>query len=795
MTNSSNKVDSGQWTVDSEKQKPLLTKRRFAAHYSLLLIPVLYFFTVLHGLILGDPTEYTVVSHLLGIAHPPGYAVMTLLGKLSQSLNPFGDIPWRMHWQSSLVATLSAVLLYGAVRSLSGKNALAGAVAGLFGAFTLATISDQWLHAIHANPHILTAAFLAGDLFCLTRWGAETDNPRWLLRFSFLAGLGVGHHPLTVFAFPAYTLFIIWQRPSVLKDWRLLLKMVLCALLGLTVLLYFPLRSGPELAFGSQTMNTLDGFLAHVLARGLAESLPYFSLADQPIRTLVFWSLLRLQYTIPTLLLALWGGVWLAQDKAKRPFLALYLFAFLGNYAFVVSLKAQDILAYLLGPFWVIALFAGMGLLGLWERWRWDRRGLLAATAVFFLAGPVWQTATNWPRIAPLHTDDEGGAYIASVFSQFEGKGEGAILLNDWEHMTPLWYAQFVQEHWPDPADVTPVLVSTDLPWLESVLQYLPGHPVYLSNYRREVVDFGFRLRPVGTFYQVIDTAQRTEFPQGVTAVTPVAAGDIEFLGYALPQTEVMAGAYVPLTLALRTAVGTADYYVPVVHVGDISYPFTTDSHLVSPAWQAGEIIAERFDLSLPLTLASGTYPVSLDFKNLSQDTDIPSHISLGELHVTALSHTPQTDDLLANFRQRLGLVKAGVWGNGRWAQAPWGQPISVEAGQTVDVVLRWRGLALAEESYTVFVHLITPANQPLVALDYTPLGGALPTHLWLPKWLPGQEADDPYRLTIPPDTPPGTYAIEVGLYEMVSKRRLHIADAQGNLVGDRFILGNIEVK
>ncbi|HUM70269.1 MAG TPA: hypothetical protein PLK31_15665, partial [Chloroflexota bacterium] len=109
-------------------------------------------------------------------------------------------------------------------------------------------------------------------------------------------------------------------------------------------------------------------------------------------------------------------------------------------------------------------------------------------------------------------------------------------------------------------------------------------------------------------------------------------------------------------------------------------------------------------------------------------------------------------------------------------------------------IILKWESLAKAEESYTVFVHLIDGANVPHVALDYTPLGGATPTHLWIPKWLPGQQMLDPYRLVIPPDLPPGNYWIEVGLYEMVNGRRLHISDTDGNLNGDRYILGQLVV-
>jgi hypothetical protein len=41
----------------------------------------------------------------------------------------------------------------------------------------------------------------------------------------------------------------------------------------------------------------------------------------------------------------------------------------------------------------------------------------------------------------------------------------------------------------------------------------------------------------------------------------------------------------------------------------------------------------------------------------------------------------------------------------------------------------------------------------------------------------------------------PGHYYIEVGFYEMVGLRRLHISDQQGNLNGDRFILGTVVVE
>ena len=353
----------------------------------------------------------------------------------------------------------------------------------------------------------------------------SSQGDRWLLAFSFSAGLGVTHHPLTVFSFPAYGLFILLVRPAIWRDWRLILKMLALALLGLSVWLYFPIRSAMGPPIGPTTMNTLDGFLDHVLGRGITEALPYYALPEQADRLVVFWSILRLQYTLPVIFLAalavLWPLIsWAARRRGKlQDFpqaaapLGLYVLAFLSNYAFVISLKAQDIMAYLLGPLLVIGLLAGIGLyyllLSTQRALQPGKTPLLLLLGALLLLGPFVQIVRNLQRIS-LQEYNEGNAYVDAVFSQFAGQGAGAVLLNDWEHMTPLWYTQLVEGRWPDAQDVRPEYVSTARTWLDNVFDFLPGGPVYLSNYRREIVDAGFRLRPYGPFYQVVEPGEKS---------------------------------------------------------------------------------------------------------------------------------------------------------------------------------------------------------------------------------------------------------------------------------------------
>jgi hypothetical protein len=855
---------------------------QIAAVLFLLLLPILFLSTLARSLVLGDPTEYTFIANILGIAHPPGYAFITLVGHLFQRFIPIGDPIWRMHLLAAVAAILACLFALGIVRAIACHLPPATCdlplFSGVLAALLVGTAVNIWQHAIHANPHIVTGTFLMANLYFLTRWWAETDGGRWtvddkaagnvakrplrvrlsvidrrdkwLYAFCLSAGLGVTHHPLTVFGFPAYALFIVWtmvgtqsyteeaQRGSEKKEkdkisfslrisaltqrisaflfseWRTMLVMVGFALLGLSVWLYFPLRS-PTTPFGPTTMNTLDGFLAHVLARGLSDSLPYYSLVELPHRALVFWTLLRLQYGLPFIILAGVGLYKLWATARLRPIGLLYTLALAANYAFTMSLRQQDIMAYLLGPFMLIGMLAGLGLVVLlnWLHQKLKKSVLICVhpsvtlrtslrpvivgltLLLAFLLGPLAQINRSLPHISLRHYS-EGSDFVTAVFSYFPPDAN-ATLLTNWEHMTPLWYTRYVDDRWPDPASVRPEFISTggENPWLEAVFIHLPGGPVYLHDYRSAILaGTEFRLRPRGPFYQVAEP-HNADLPEELTVIPPVGGGDLVLLAYDLPQREVTAGDFVPLTLAMQAPSETAEFYVPVLTVGEIVFEFTTDSHLITPLWYGDEIIIERFDFALPHDLPSGRYPVQIDFKNLSQDQLLPLDQSLGELHVTAQENPPATGHLLANFRQRVGLVGATAWHGLRRQVAPWEHPIHARPGDVIHLVFEWESLALAEESYTIFVHLNDMGHVPHVSLDYTPLGGATPTHLWFPKWLPGQRMLDPYRLEIPADLAPGHYYIEVGLYEMVGLRRLHISDQQGNLNGDRFILGTVIVE
>jgi len=78
-------------------------------------------------------------------------------------------------------------------------------------------------------------------------------------------------------------------------------------------------------------------------------------------------------------------------------------------------------------------------------------------------------------------------------------------------------------------------------------------------------------------------------------------------------------------------------------------------------------------------------------------------------------------------------------------------------------------------------VHLIDGGNRLIAQRDYTPMGGAFPTQLWIPKWIAGQSVNDPYQIKVPEDLPPANTSSKQD-DGMTSQRRVPIIGRDGSL-------------
>ncbi len=84
--------------------------------------------------------------------------------------------------------------------------------------------------------------------------------------------------------------------------------------------------------------------------------------------------------------------------------------------------------------------------------------------------------------------------------------------------------------------------------------------------------------------------------------------------------------------------------------------------------------------------------------------------------------------------------------------------------GEEFTVTLYWEGLQVMDQDYTVFVHVLDRETETIYgSSDSYPAEWTAPTS----TWTPGEGVVDPHTFTIAPETPPGVYQIEVGVYMM----------------------------
>ena len=539
---------------------------------------LLYVSTMAPSVVPGDAAEFQFVPYILGIAHPPGYALYILLGKLFTFL-PLGSVAYRMNLFSALCGALTVSLTYLIILQLSSgkKSSRAAQVPAILGAATFAVSANLWQHSTFTNAHTLTATLAALALFLLLAWN-KSGNDRWLYAFALTCGLGLTHHPLLLISLPAFAAFILLVKPQLLLNPKKLAALGLLFLLGLSVYLYYPIRSAPP--FGPQAMNTLEGFLTVITAQGLRMNLFPFSWQEQPQRLLAFKTLLGLQYDSFAILLGIVGAIWLAL-KRRRAFVLLALF-FTLNSAFIMN-TIQDVMKYLHLPFMAYAVWIGCGAMALFallERWRAKpRTKALCSVALIILLfmSPLRMGLLNFSRV-DLSDYRFADDFVQTTFDYFQD--EGAVLLCDWDHITPLWYYEFVQGRKPK-VQARFVPAGTANPWLEWVEANLGQGPVYLSGYRRSVAD-RYRLLPVGPFYKVLPepmlvlsgSTELAEVPAEVLEpppmqhpLDPTVEDKIALLGYDLDRQVVRVGGTLHLTLYLQALQKLDEYYMPFVHL------------------------------------------------------------------------------------------------------------------------------------------------------------------------------------------------------------------------------------
>ena len=769
----------------------------------------LYTLTLSPGLLPADAGEYQVVGAVLGVAHPPGFALYTLLSWLISRALFFIPPATAINFLSALFAALTLVLLSRTVRSLT-HSALAGTCAALALGFS----TTFWAQAVTANVRMPATLAMALALERLVVYRQSLLPPRtpaplpprlhlgfgiWDLGFTFLAlGLGVSHHGSVVFIAAVLGLYALWLNPRVLLRagaWPLLL-----GLLPFLFWLYFPLRAG---AFGAPPrIATLDGFLEHVLARGFrGDILQITNLKQLPDRLLILGNILTFEFTWPPLLLAALGAVVALWKDRQLGF--VLLFALIAHTLVSISYKSPQTVEYLLPAYLLMAALMGFALAELFRlpqfltakiaqgaerenppsplpRSPAPNHPSVAGQALVTLSLSalclIPQCLSTFPSYRALARDTSTRDYAASVLA---GAPVNAVILASWHWSTPLWYLQQVEGKRPDieVKYVYPRTVSLAEDWVAEINAALPTRPVVVTSfYEQEFNALPYRFIPLGPEWEV--SAEPLVIPPRFGFRDGKVFDHWAFVGYVPESSAVLSPGE---TYTLMTAWQTTDqpvdvnFFVHLIGPGGKLYGQMDVSHPAS-RYVSGEVLLDRYRVAPYLTTPPGDY-------TLVAGAYLPDGTRLAETTLTTITirHSPSAIGYPPSVPLGPSILLTSV------DISPSGP---VRPGEALTVDLHFLATRPIVEDYTVKVDLIGPNHAWRVQSDGTPAGGAIPTL----KWIAGSRIAERRVLTVPADAVPGTTQLVLAVYDSFTQQDLPILDPALAARGPTVTLGAVEI-
>ncbi len=405
------------------------------------------------GLMSDDGGEMIAASYNLGICHPPGYPLFSLIGRLFSYL-PIGSMAFRFNLMSALFTFLSMAILFSAclrLRKISepaiGNQERIAAWALSFAAVaTLFSCRSVFAQSMTAKGcvYTLTLLFLAVMVWMRIQCLGMGMGWKQALVPTFLWSIGMGNHWQTLVLWAPF--FGIWFLHEKTKwDIKQIIVGVTVILLGLSIYLYLPLRAHLNCLPSWGDPTNVSGFFWCLSRKPFAGLEPLFrnwyfykEFAEQYFRLAVF-------YWVPGFFFfVILGGyyLWRISQQLFISLAFLYVPIVLG----ILTVPREETLflinVYLVSPGFIWAL---LGFLGFFFIYRLLRNKGKPIVVLFFTI--VLMDLFLWMfNMKPL--EDRSRYLLANDFgiNVLKSIPKNSVFLAEGDHyVMPILYARFAQ--------------------------------------------------------------------------------------------------------------------------------------------------------------------------------------------------------------------------------------------------------------------------------------------------------------------------------------------------------------
>jgi len=253
------------------------------AAFILLISFTVYLKTLSPTVSFFDSGELITAAYSLGVAHPPGYPLYTLVSWIFTFL-PLGNIAYRVNLASACFASLTVTLVYYILLHLLHHEiirygsrgveeygeGLVCPVISLFGALAFAFSPTLWAQAVRAEVYSLNAFFVALLLWISLKWKSQSpqDRQKWLYRFALAYGLGFGNHQTLLLLLPGFVFLFLGVDRRIVLNRKNLARMMVFLGLGLSIYLLIPIRAAQHPPINWGDAHSLRQFIWLVTREG-----------------------------------------------------------------------------------------------------------------------------------------------------------------------------------------------------------------------------------------------------------------------------------------------------------------------------------------------------------------------------------------------------------------------------------------------------------------------------------------------------------------------------------------------
>jgi hypothetical protein len=495
----------------------ILLKKYFAVITSLFVFPI-YLLTLAPSVIQIDSGELAAVQATLGIAHPTGYPLFTILGYI-YSLLP---LPFTKIYQLNLLAAMYCAVAVGmfsytvktvldnissfqTIKQLkSGKkskskqetvnfepNENQKIIFSVLSGLSLAFSKTVWFQSTSVEVYSLHMFLISLILLWLIKSFIGESSEKFSLKnnwviFSIMLALGFSNHMTTLLILPG-TAYLYFNKEKFSSNSFRKFGIMIFSFVILLVLIYsyLPIRASqnPNLNWGNPVDT--ERILRHV--SGFQYQVWLFSSTESAKKQLEYFiSNLPNEYFL-SLILAVIGI--LVSFRYSKKFFIFNLITFLTTVLYSINYDISDIDSYFLLAYISLANFILFGLLQVYRFLSAKKINQNIILIILFLF-PASQLIRNFPEVNQSKTV----VYENYTKSLMNSVTDDAMILSyQWDYfISPSYYYQLVENFKPEIAIVDKELLRRS--WYFNQLER--NYPGILSGIQTEINLFLDALKP-----------------------------------------------------------------------------------------------------------------------------------------------------------------------------------------------------------------------------------------------------------------------------------------------------------